>query len=139
MIIPKIIEYVNGIYYSSLKVDKLNEGIERLNDILINQQPNEINRKKAEALLYRLTAKLFAIKYFDGGYLEEDYTALKENISGLYEKAKEKEYAKTLDLLQRVLVVAEGKHSAMEGAEGEIYRVKDENDNPTTSDKSVLS
>lgn len=138
MIIPEIIELANGIYHSSQNADKLNEGIERLNDVLTKQQPNETNRKKAEALLYRLNAKFFAVKYFDGGYLEEDYLALKENISALVEKAKEKEYAKTLELLENLLVVAQGVHGAMEGAEGEIYRVKDDEDNPTTADQAVL-
>ena len=138
MIIPEIIELANGIYHSSQSADKLNEGIERLNDVLTKQQPNETNRKKAEALLYRLNAKFFAVKYFDGGYLEEDYLALKENITALVEKAKEKEYAKTLELLENLLVVTEGVHGAMQGAEGEIYRVKDDDDNPTTADQAVL-
>ena len=139
MIIPEIIDFANGAYHASLDLDKLQTSANNLNDILLNKQPNETNRKKAEALLFRLNAKIFALKYFDGGYLEEDFCALKENLDGAIEKAKEKEYAKTLELLQTLLIVAEGVHKAMEGAIGEIYRVRDEEDNPTTSDLAVLN
>lgn len=138
MIIPEVIANVNGIYYVSENLDKLKSGIDSLNEVLLVKSINESNQKKAEALLYKITAKYLAIKYFDGGYLEEDYLTLKEKLNENIELAKTKEYAKTLKVLQDVLVVADGIHNAMAGAEGEIYRVKDENDNPMTSDQVEL-
>jgi len=138
MIIPEAIEYVNGTYHFSQDVNQLTDGVNRLNDIILNQQPRQNFKQKAEALSYRLNAKICAIKYFDGGYLEEDYIALKETLTDLVAKSEQNGYAKTTELLQAVLSVAGVVRIAMEGAESEIYRVQDEEGNPTTTDKAEL-
>ena len=139
MIIPETIEYVNGTYCLSKDIERLNDGVNKLNDILLNQQPRLNFRQKAEALLFRLNAKICAIKYFDGGYLQEDYIKLKEVVSQDLIKAEQNGYTKTKDILQKLLEVADKVHSAIDGVEGEIYRVRDEQGNPTTADIKVLN
>ena len=139
MIIPEAIEYVNGTYCLSQDIAKLSDGVNRLNDILLNQQPRPNFRQKAEALLFSLNAKICAIKYFDGGYLQDDYLELKEVVSNDITKAEQNGYTKTKELLQALIEVADKVHLAIDGVEGEIYRVRDEQGNPTTADTNVLN
>ncbi|MBR5439356.1 MAG: hypothetical protein IKV61_03975 [Clostridia bacterium] len=135
MIIPEAIDYVNTLYYKSIDVQTLSEGVEILQDILTNKQPRANFKKNAEALLYRLTAKILALKYFDEGYLEEDYIILKQQIAEFIVKVEQEGYLKTVTLLKNLLEVAESVHSVMDGLDAEICRMQDENGNPTTSDQ----
>ena len=138
MIIPEELDRINGIYHISQNIDQLSGGLDVLNDILQNRQPRPNYRKSAEALSYRVDAKILALKYFDGGYLEEDYLPLVEKINEYIAISEREEYAKTLSLLNNLLAVAKSVHTAMSGADGEIYRMQDEDGNPTTNDRAEL-
>ncbi|MBO7214954.1 MAG: hypothetical protein J6V66_05605 [Clostridia bacterium] len=138
MIIPEELDRINGIYHISQDIDQLSGGLDVLNDILQNRQPRPNYRKSAEALSYRVDAKILALKYFDGGYLEEDYLPLVEKINEYIAISEREEYAKTLSLLNNLLAVAKSVHTAMSGADGEIYRMQDEDGNPTTNDRAEL-
>ena len=67
---------VNRIYKTSVNLDQLNGAKSKLQGIIIDKYIDDNNKHNGLALLCRLNAKIGAIAYFDGGYLEEDYSSL---------------------------------------------------------------
>ncbi len=138
MNIPETINAVNAVYHYKTDLTALERGVKDLENVLFNMQPNQTNKENAEALLYRLKAKIFALKYFDGGYLEEDFRGLQAYLTEVTPKAEGAGYVKTTVLCKSLLSVAEAVYDVMMGAVGEIYRVRDDEGNPTTSNVADL-
>ena len=56
MLIPEKLQLAGNDYYSSQDVNRLRKSAEMLENLLKNDQPNEKNKKIAEALLYQIKA-----------------------------------------------------------------------------------
>lgn len=139
MLIPEKLQLAGNDYYSSQDVNRLRKSAEMLENLLKNDQPNEKNKKIAEALLYQIKAKAFAIEYFDGGYLEEKYQEFSTFLQDTIPLALNAGYNKTHTILSTLFEVAMTVHSVMQGAIEEIYRVQDEDGNATTNSIDVLT
>lgn len=129
MIIPEKIQAVGGDYYLSQDVSRLKEDVKTLEHILQYEQPNEKNKKVAEALVFQIKAKIYAIEYFDGGYLQDAYVEFKEFLSDAIPKAENAGYVKTHNILTKLLKILDCVNDVMKDAAVEIYRVKDDDGN----------
>ncbi len=113
MLIPELIEYVNGVFYNSLSEAELNKACAQLKDCMENRTLIEQNFLRADGLKYRINAKYLAIKYFDGGYLEEDYQKLFECLQKGLVEVKEKNYTNTIVLYQNLLEIVTAVHGVV--------------------------
>ncbi len=106
MNIPQTIQYANKVYHYEKRIDELEKARVYIENILKNLSPTPEYFKQAEGLQYRLVAKIVAIRYFDGGYLEEDYLALDAALKEGLGKMQETEYPKTVRIYKRILAAA---------------------------------
>ncbi len=126
--IPDTIKYVNRVYKTSLSLAELEGGINELKDLLATRSPNQENKVNALGLLYRITAKYLAIKYFDGGYTSEDFEILgKEITSAVAEINKDESlYKKTKLLLENLLITADAINNIVCLIPTEISKIQDD-------------
>ena len=128
MNIPETIEFYNQTAYKkSLDIATLEKAAKELKKIVQSGFATKDNFERADGLFYRIKAKLLAVKYFDGGYLNKDFELLVCSVNECLEELKGKDYQKTKLLLENLLSVAKIVHEQVSDVSFLIATVQDEN------------
>lgn len=129
MNIPETITACDEIYKTSVNLNSLEKGAKALKEIVNSGTANKDNFERADGLYYRIKAKYFTIKYFDGGYLEEDFNLLCENTEKYLTELQQKSYANTTRLLENLLNIAKVVHEQVKDAFELLSAVQDDSGN----------
>ncbi len=128
----------NTVFCLSLSVIELEKAKNSLEGVLGDKDLLPNLRENGEALLFRLSLKILALKYFNEGFTEEDYNLLIDYVKNNYSIAEGKGYGKTCQLLKAVEGLAIKVHEVMLGAIELVYGVHDFDGNLTTTDLAKL-
>ena len=126
MLYDDVINEVNRVYHESLSREELEEGAKRLRSLIREGHAAPSSLDNAKALFYRVNAKLLAIAYFDGGYLEEDYIILSDFLRDASKALRHTDYTHTVLLLDTLTRMTEEIHGVMADAAEQRAAVLDE-------------
>ncbi len=126
MNITETITACNDIYVNSVNLDSLEKGANALKEIVNSGYANKDNFERADGLFYRTKAKYFTVKYFDGGYLEEDFNLLLESTEKYLTELHRKSYVNTTRLLENLLSVAKTVHNEVKDVTELLSAVQDD-------------
>ncbi len=138
MTIYETINAVYALYHTDTSVDNLTKAGIKLSEIIKDKYTNPENKEKAEALAVKLTAKIYAIKYFDGGYYEEDYEKLSSYISLTLPACSLAGWEKNVALLSSLDEITKVVHSVMKDAGDHVVAIRDENGECITDSRDLL-
>ena len=136
-----VINEVGTVYLSSNtleEADALHAALTRLQREVLLGSPNPENKKKAESLRWRALAKLCAIRYFCGGYLEENWTDLKACLDRGDAALLQLAIPRVTQTYQRLREVATVVHEVMQSAAEMILQVRDDEGRLATSSVELL-
>lgn len=114
----------NYIYHKSTDIAQLEEKAASLEQLLLSGWLNDKNRESAEALLWRVRAKILALAYFTGGYNADDGERLISFAEENGALAREKGYSNTAELLERVAAFGKKAQQIMADAAAQACRVR---------------
>ncbi len=127
MNIPQTLEYANGIYYNSVNTTELEQARGYVKELIEKRRPTAENLARAEGLCYRLTAKIVAIAYFDGGYEEDAYNALISELESGLSTMDAEAYPKTVHIYQKLLSAARSIHAVVSDVGNLLASIQDGN------------
>ena len=114
----------NYIYHRSTDIAQLEEKAASLEQLLLSGWLNDKNRESAEALLWRVRAKILALAYFTGGYNADDGERLISFAEENGALAREKGYSNTAELLEGVAAFGKKAQQIMADAAAQACRVR---------------
>lgn len=114
----------NYAYHRSVRTDELEKQAAELTALLGNSWLSDRNRESAEALLWRIRAKIYALNYFTGGYNEDDYAALNAFADEKLAESQNKGYGNTARFLEKLSAFAKAAHAVFADAAAQADRVR---------------
>lgn len=131
-----ILGKANYAYLKSTQKEELEKSALSLDALLQESWLNDANRENAEALLWRVRAKILALAYFEEGYNADDFAKLNAFAEEKSGEAERKGYANTAAVLQRLVSFASAADAVMHDAPAQADRVRTYDFQPATSSEA---
>lgn len=134
----EIVNSANQIYHLKTSMEELTQVAIQLSNIIKDKFINEENKTNAEALAIKVSAKIYAIKYFDGGYYQEDFEKLSNFLTSALPYCQKRGWNRCVEILLPLDEVSKKIREVMVDAGEIIASTRDENDKCTTTSIEYL-